>query len=95
MDYQYGTSIKGMYIDRHERDDVVEYWQSHFIPLWSRIRFQMMTWSSQNPDKSTPLLSDFLVKKQIVLLIHDELTFYCNDCHKYQWIHKSETAVPA
>jgi len=93
MDYCYGTGIKGMYIDGHEREDVVNYRQNHFLPLWSILESRMTTWTSQN-QMQPPVLPDFLLKKRIVLITHDESTFYAHDRRKKQWFHKDESAEP-
>ncbi|KIJ36426.1 hypothetical protein M422DRAFT_120266, partial [Sphaerobolus stellatus SS14] len=58
MEFRYGTGKNGMYIDGHEREDVVHY------------------------------------HKRIVLLTHDESTFYVNDRCKLHWIHKDEKPEP-
>ncbi|KIJ52407.1 hypothetical protein M422DRAFT_156698 [Sphaerobolus stellatus SS14] len=91
MEYRYGTGKNGMYIDGHEREDVVEYRNNIFIPLWESIESCMMTWTRDNvqvePRDST--------KPKIVLLTHDESTFYANDRRKTRWIHKDEKPEPA
>ncbi|KIJ53757.1 hypothetical protein M422DRAFT_129077, partial [Sphaerobolus stellatus SS14] len=65
MEYHFGKGTNGMYIDGHEREDVV-------VP----------------PDLHMP------GSKRIVLVTHDESTFYANDRRKKRWIHVSETPEP-
>ena len=31
---------------------------------------------------------------QLILIMHDESTFYANDCHKNFWSHKSDPHTP-
>ncbi|KIJ30460.1 hypothetical protein M422DRAFT_187160, partial [Sphaerobolus stellatus SS14] len=88
MEYCYGKAKKGMYIDGHEWEDIVEYCNTIFIPLWKSIECWMMTWTSDNV-QIEPLDS---TKLRIVLLTHDESTFYANDRRKTRWIHKNEKA---
>ncbi|KIJ31364.1 hypothetical protein M422DRAFT_186136, partial [Sphaerobolus stellatus SS14] len=63
LEWQYGKKHNGMYIDGHEREDVVTYHveggQFH-----------------------------------IILVTHDESTFYANDRRKTTWGHSSDKAVP-
>jgi len=35
---KYGTVTKGVYVDSHERPDMVEYWQTVFIPRWKELQ---------------------------------------------------------
>ncbi|KAF9503146.1 hypothetical protein BS47DRAFT_1374494 [Hydnum rufescens UP504] len=35
MGYWWGEELKGQYADGHERDNVVTYWQSIFLPAWA------------------------------------------------------------
>ena len=44
MEYRYGPGKKGMYIDGHEQEDIVEYRQNIFLPWWYLMEPQMMKW---------------------------------------------------
>lgn len=93
MQYHYRQTKNGMYVDGHERDDVVEYCNMVFLPFWASIESQMMKWTNDN-NTIAPYLPNFPNQKHIVLLTHDESTFYANDRRKTQWIHATETAEP-
>jgi len=93
MDYRYGTGVKGVYVDGHEHEDVVDYCQNHFLSLWSILDSRMMTWTSDNIPLP-PTLPNFPHEKRIVLVTHDESTFYANDRCKKRWIHKDEKPEP-
>lgn len=41
MGYRYGKVRQGMYVDGHERDDVVFYRQHIFLPLWLKLEKRM------------------------------------------------------
>ncbi|KIJ31512.1 hypothetical protein M422DRAFT_185762 [Sphaerobolus stellatus SS14] len=91
MEYRYGPGKKGMYIDGHEREDVVEYRQKVFLPWWYLIEPQMMKWLGDGT-VVPPLLIKFPLEKHIVWLTHDESTFYAHDQRKLGWINSSEKA---
>ena len=48
MEYQYGKPTHGMYVDGHERDDVVQYRMQVFLPLWTSMEGCMMKWTNDN-----------------------------------------------
>jgi len=48
MDYRYGKSANGMYVDGHEHEDVVNYRTKVFLPFWTSIEDQMVKWSNDN-----------------------------------------------
>lgn len=83
MGYRYGKEPEGMYIDGHEREDVVAYRQNVFLPLWAELEKQM---ALGNVDNSS--------LNQTILVTHDESTFYANDQRKTKWVHKSTNAKP-
>ncbi|KIJ33887.1 hypothetical protein M422DRAFT_182735 [Sphaerobolus stellatus SS14] len=94
MEFHYGTGKNGMYIDGHEHEDVVNYRQNTFLPLWySTIEPHMVHWTSDGKELP-PSLPDFPLNKRVVLVTHDESTFYANDRRKLRWIHKSEKPEP-
>ena len=89
MGYRYGKGPTGMYIDGHERQDVVEYRQNVFLPLWAKLEECMVLPFSDEtvPSSSRP-------EGSYILVTHDESTFYANDQHKAYWYHMSESAKP-
>ena len=92
MKYRYGKEKNGMYIDGHERDDVVKYRKNIFLPFWTKIESQMMIWNQEN-EVTVPQLTEFPQKKKVVLITHDESTFYANDRKKTRWVHETEKAT--
>ena len=84
-----------MYIDGHEREDVVEY-RNQFIKRWKEYKKWMVTYDNNGNIDSTP--SGFPIPQghhfQLILVTHDESTFYANDRRKIKWSHASEKATP-
>ena len=79
MSYWYGKAPNGMYVDGHECQDVVEYRTSVFLPFWASIQDRMMTWMNKNKPILPDVIQGFPVQKWVVLVTHDESTFYAND----------------
>ncbi|KAF8532225.1 hypothetical protein JB92DRAFT_3103950 [Gautieria morchelliformis] len=48
MNYRYGKSANGMYVDGHEREDLMDSWTKVFLPFWTSIEDQMVKWSNDN-----------------------------------------------
>lgn len=81
-----------MYVDGHERADVVEYCDKTFLPRWAEFLQWMVKYGDDGCVVEIPKLAK--VKKPVILLMHDKLTFYANDQRKMQWIHKSKSPKP-
>ena len=45
LDLHYHTVSKNVYIDGHEREDVVEYCQKDFLPTWANLEKRMVIFS--------------------------------------------------
>jgi len=95
LNWRYGRKKNGMYIDGHEREDVVEY-RNQFIKRWREYEKRMVTYDNNGNVDSIP--SGFPVPQghrfRLILVTHDESTFYANDRRKTKWSHASEKATP-
>ena len=52
--YCYQSTPKGQYVDRHEREDVVSYWEQVFLPKWKKFLNQMVTWDKNLKETLPP-----------------------------------------
>ena len=95
LDWRYGKKKKGMYVDGHEREDVIEYWKS-FVQRWGEYEKRMVTYD--NNGNTNPPPNGFDVPQtgrfRLILVTHDESTFYANDRCKNFWSHKSDPHTP-
>lgn len=84
-----------MYIDGHERDDVVKYWEE-FLRRWEEYEKRMVTYDNDGNILTNP--SGFPVPQgphfRLVLVTHDESTFYAHDQRRNQWNHSTDKATP-
>lgn len=94
LSWRYTCKKKGMYVDGHERADVVEY-RKGFVERWKEYEKRFLTFDNDGQPSNT--LVGFPVPQvgrfRIILVTHDESTFYANDRRKSKWVHTSETAV--
>jgi len=90
MGYQWTYNPKGQYADGHERADVVDYRNNHFLPAMAQLLLHMTTWTSKDGGCQDPPAGI----RRIVVWYHDESTFYAHDRRKKRWVHKSEKAKP-
>jgi hypothetical protein len=83
-----------MYIDGHERMDVVEY-QKRFVERWREYERQFVIYGNDGNVLSTP--TGFPVPQgvrfRLILVTHDESTFYENDRQKLQWVNNKAKPV--
>jgi hypothetical protein len=83
-----------MYIDGHEREDVVEY-RKGFIKHWKEYEKRFVIYDNDGNVVSKP--TGFPVPQgvqfRLILVTHDESTFYENDHRKTLWINSNTKAV--
>lgn len=95
MSFQYGKRTTGMYIDGHEREDVVQYCVE-FCKRWAKYEKRMVTYDNDGNEMIHP--PTFPVPQtgrfRLILVTHDESTFFAADRCKSLWTHTSEKAVP-
>jgi hypothetical protein len=85
----YSKVKNGMYIDGHERDDIMAYWQD-FVNWWVEYEIWFQIWdNSGNP---LPCPSDF--HPLLILVTHDESVFFQNDERKTCWNHQDSQPAP-
>jgi len=88
LKWRYGKVKNGMYIDGHERDDVVAY-RKDFVERWAGYETRFQIWDNDGnplprPPDSFPL----------ILVTHDESTFFQNDERKTCWSHQDSRPSP-
>jgi len=86
-----------MYVDGHEREDVVKYRQA-FIERWKQYEKRFHLWD--NDGNPLPLPKGFPVpgaigRFRLILVTHDESIFFQNDLQKSHWSHKSDKPTPS
>jgi hypothetical protein len=77
---------KDIYYDGHEREDVVEYrlkWAKQMVEYEKR----MITYDPYTFEEQPPKVKD---GPRIVMVTHDESTFYANDFKQSNWTHQTE-----
>ena len=78
---------KSYYTDEHNRKDNVEYRDLTFLPRMNEYERRMSKWEIDgkgNPVKIPPDLKPG--EKEVVLITHDESTFYSNECKQVVWM---------
>jgi len=94
LNWRYTRKKNGMYVDGHERKDVIQY-RDEFIGRWKEYEKRFLKFD--NDGNQINQLVGFPVAQigrfRIILVTHDESTFYANDRRKTKWIHTSQTAV--
>ncbi len=53
MDYCYGKQMNGLYIDGHEKDEVVEY-QRAFVEQWKAYKLHFHLWDNKGNELPQP-----------------------------------------
>jgi hypothetical protein len=94
LNWHYGLTQHGMYLDGHECPDVVAYREA-FVGRWKQYERRFYLWD--NDSNLLPLPKGFPVpgfRFRLILVTHDESTFYQNDLRKTHWAHESTKATP-
>jgi hypothetical protein len=88
LNWRYSIKKNGMYIDGHERDDVVAYRQA-FVYRWAEYEVRFPFWDDNgNP---LPHRTDLC---PLILVTHDESVFFQNDERKTCWSHQDSRPAP-
>ena len=93
LSWRYTKKRNGMYIDGHECEDIVAYRQG-FVERWKQYEKRFVIFDNDGNELSRP--SGFAVpgvRFRLIVVTHDELTFYENDRQKTKWVHANEKAV--
>ena len=84
-----------MYIDGHEREDVVKY-REEFVARWKEYEKRFVIYGNDGEILSQPI--GFPVPQigrfRLILVTHDESTFYETDRRKTKWVHASDKPEP-
>lgn len=95
LSWRYRQKKKGMYIDGHEREDVTEY-RKGFVERWKEYEKRFIIYGNDGKVISTP--TGFPVPQglrfRLILVTHDESTFYEMDRRKTHWISDNAKPVP-
>ncbi|KAG2069771.1 hypothetical protein BDR04DRAFT_1118839 [Suillus decipiens] len=90
--FRWTTAKNGQYVDGHEREDVVNYRQKKFLPVWYALESKMQKWSSLDPMKLDE--GELMLGRRTVVWFHDESTFYAHDCQQKRWVHRDKKSMP-
>ncbi|KAA8907992.1 hypothetical protein FN846DRAFT_754691, partial [Sphaerosporella brunnea] len=82
----FGRYTKGVYVDGHEREDVVFYRQNVFLPRWNYLQRRLVIFDENGNWKLPPGLKEG--ERPLVLVTHDESTFNANDGKRQGWMTK-------
>lgn len=74
---------KGVYMDGHEREDVVKYRQEVFLPAMARFEARMAKFEGADLKQINPSLEAGW--KRIIALFHDECCFHAKDKARSLW----------
>ncbi|KAI9448581.1 hypothetical protein H4582DRAFT_1796117, partial [Lactarius indigo] len=79
---------KGVYMDGHERDDVVKYRQESFLPTMKKYEERMVHYEGPELRRVEPKLQPG--EQEIIPNFHDESTFHGNDETRSAWLQKGK-----
>ena len=79
---------RGYYTDEHNRADIVKYRDELFLPRMKSMEPRMAYFEGDEMEKKILNLKEN--EKELVLITHDETTFYCNDGSKMVWMENGK-----
>ena len=83
LGWRHTTVKKGVYMDGHERTDVVEYRNNVFLPAMAKFEARMVQYEGPDLKRSEPKLQHG--DREIIALYHDESCFHANDFSQQAW----------
>ena len=87
LGYRYEGYRKGVYLDGHEREDVVAY-RKEFLKIMKELEQQMARYEGEEMKAIPPVLRSG--EQELILVTHDECIFYTNDGKKKIWVADGE-----
>lgn len=91
LGFKYDTVKKGVFVDGHERADVVDYRQKVFLPKWREYQRRLVVFDEDgNWSPPSTLLPG---EKPLVLCTHDESTFNANDGKREVWMEEGKPPI--
>lgn len=87
LGYRQTVLRKGIYMDGHERPDVVKYRNESYLPKLQVFESRMVQYHGPNLERQPPTLKPG--EKQIIALFHDECSFHAFDYKKSAWCVQS------
>lgn len=96
LGWTYGKLKHGMYLDGHERLDVVEYRQA-FVERWMRHELRFHRWDHDGTELPRPNgfpVPGAIGRFRLILVTHDESTFFQNDERTTGWNHATSKSKP-
>lgn len=97
LGYRWMRTPCGQYVDGHEREDVVNYRQSVFLPKIADLGLDTPRYDSQDvlpPTESTSPPVHGPRNRPMHFLFHDESQFYAHNRRETHWVGPTEKAVP-
>jgi hypothetical protein len=96
MGFRYGKQKNGMYIDGHERDDVVQY-RNAFVQRFKQYERRFHLWDDNGEELPPPRgfpVPEAAGRFRLILVTHDESTFFQNDQRKVCWDREGSSKTP-
>ena len=87
LGWRYGRHQNGMYVDGHKCEDVVKY-QQGFVERFKEYERRFHTWDdtgNELPHPATFPVPGAIGRFHLVLIMHNESTFYQNDQRQIRW----------
>jgi hypothetical protein len=78
---------KGVYMDGHERPDIVEYQNNVFLPLMALFKRCMVQWRPEGEGTELVHIEPDLgpEEKWVIAVFQDESSFHVNDYKQTSW----------
>jgi hypothetical protein len=76
---------KGMYMDGHERPDIVEYRKNTFLPLMALHEKKMVQWVANESGLVCVEPDLGLDEKRVIAVFQDESSFHANEYKQIAW----------
>ena len=87
---------KGVYIDGHEREDVIEYRQEEFLPQIAHYTALSTNYEEDASGVLQPILPILpLREKEHVIYYHDESCFHAKEYSKRIWLDENQQKMPS
>jgi hypothetical protein len=87
---------KGVYVDGHERADVIDYRQTEFLPQIEKLQALSINYEKDANGVLQPITPDLpLGEKEHVIYYYDESCFHAKEYSKRIWLDENQQKMPS
>lgn len=93
MQYYWMKDPSDQYIDGHEWDNIVRYWQDGFLPMMAALKKYLWKWIDGIENIQNQKALNYILQF-VIIWFYNKSVFYVHDCRKSHWVYRDKMVMP-